>query len=86
VDIAAASGAVRTFFLIFLLDVLAGVFFVGADAFAASARFSAQRRLVASLIALRPAALSFRFVLGAGDWVDEGCPSASPLILAHLAF
>jgi len=69
-----------------LLDFLAGAFFVGADAFAASARFSAQRLLVASLIALRPAALSFRFALGATAWADEGCPSASPLILAHLAF
>jgi hypothetical protein len=76
----------RVFLSGFLLDVLAGVFFVGADAFAASARFSAQRLLVASLIALRPAALSFRFAFGAGDWADKRWPSASPLIFAHLAF
>lgn len=64
-DVAAVSGAVRAFFLSFLLDVLAGPFFVGVDVFDASARFSAQRFLVASLIALRPAALSFLFAFGA---------------------
>jgi hypothetical protein len=56
--------------------------FLAGCAFAASARFSAHRFLVAAMIAALPAALSFRFglagssVAGAGGW-------DSPRILAH---
>ena len=85
-DVATASGAVRAFFLGLLLDDLAGAFLVGVEAFAASARFSAQRLLVASLIAFLPAALSFRFCLAGLGATSDDAGSASPLILAHLAF
>src|SRR5437016_7376123 len=54
---------------------------VAGYAFAASARFSAQRRLLAAMIAFLPAAESFRLGFAA---FDE--PALTPLILAHLAF
>ena len=47
----------------------------------ASARFNAQRLLVASLIAFLPAALSRPFLLD----VSEAADAPSPLTLAHLA-
>ncbi|MGO9969054.1 MAG: hypothetical protein ACLPY2_17450 [Bryobacteraceae bacterium] len=84
-DVAAASGTVRVFFR-GLLDVLANVFFFGPDVFVASARLSAQRLLVASLIAFLPAALSFLFCLAGFGATSDDAGSASPLILAHLAF
>jgi hypothetical protein len=60
-------------------------FFAPVDCdFWSSARFSAQRLLVASLIAFLPAALIFLLV-GFGAAAAD-VDSLSPRILAHLAF
>lgn len=66
----------------FAAALLPAAFLAGA---APSARFSAHRRFVASLMALRPAAdILRRFGLtGSGVEADAG---SSPLSLAHLAF
>ena len=76
---------VADFFAAFLTVVfLAAVFlFPEGCAFAASAaRFSAQRRFVAAMIAALPARLSFRFGLGVASGADG---SAAFFDAAHLA-
>jgi hypothetical protein len=59
-------------------------FFAALCAFAASARFRAHRRLVASMIAALPARLSLLFRFCGAVAVADGWDS--PLIRAHLAF
>ena len=86
-DVTAACTAFSAFFCRFL----AAVFFVAAFfptvacGFWASARFNAQRVLVASLIAFLPAALNFFFCFAGLGLAGDDAGSASPLALAHLA-
>ena len=83
--------AACTAFCAFLCGFLAAVFFVAAFfpavacGFWASARFNAQRLLVASLIAFLPAALNFLFCFAGLGVAGDDAGSASPLALAHLA-
>lgn len=88
---AGAAGAVFVTGALLILALLTAAFVracvdffaAGACAFAAAARFNAQRRLLASLIARRPAADNFRF--GFGTPADAGVGGSDwPLILAHL--
>jgi len=63
--------------------VVPGSLLRAGQAFWAAARFKAQRFLVASLIAFRPAALSFLFPLAGAPAAGDG---ADFFTLAHLAF
>lgn len=69
-----------------LTDFFDAAFFATAGFDWASARFAAQRLLVASLIAFLPAALSFLFCFAGLGVAGDDAGSACPLILAHLAF
>ncbi len=82
-----ASEVLWGFFPDFLLaDFFDAAFFATVAFEYASARFAAQRLLVASLIAFLPAALSVLFCLAGLDAASDDVDSASPLILAYLGF
>ena len=69
-----------------LADFFDAAFFATVAFEYASARFAAQRLLVASLIAFLPAALSVLFCLAGLSAAIDDVGSPSPLILAYLGF